>query len=129
MITLAIDHGEKNIGLAVSDETGFIAAALPYIKAKTRLEAIEGILFVANDIKAEQLLLGLPTGHEGVDSPQTKKVRDFAEELKHHTDLPVTFWDETYSTKLAEKLNKANSHSEAARIILQEYLDFKRTGI
>lgn len=129
MVILAIDYGQKNIGLAVSDELGIIAAPLPALKVKSNQEAIEGIAFVADDIKAQSLLLGVPSGYQDIDSPITKQVRRFAENLKKYTSLPVVFWDETYSSKRAEfgarGRKRDNSHSEAARIILQEYLDYK----
>ena len=130
MIILGIDHGTRKLGLAVSDETGFIAAPLPTLRVKNRAEAIEGIVQIADDIRAQLLLIGLPSGWEGNDSQQTKLVKDFAELIKKATGLEYKFWDESYSSKQAEKgargRKRANSDSEAARIILQEYLDWKR---
>ncbi|MCA9383768.1 Holliday junction resolvase RuvX [Candidatus Dojkabacteria bacterium] len=130
MIILSIDHGTRKLGLAVSDETGFIAAPLPTLRVKNQKEAIEGITQIADDVRAEMLIIGLPSGWEGKDSEQTTLVKDFAEMVKKATGLDYKFWDESYSSKQAEfgarGRKRANSDSEAARIILQEYLDWQR---
>jgi len=72
----------------------------------------------------------MPSGWQSIDSPQTTAVRDFIALLKTKTSLPIHEWDETYSTKIAEKnisgKQKKNSDSYAAQIILQEYLDYIR---
>jgi len=130
MIILGIDHGQRKIGLAVSDETELIAAPLPVLLVKNYTEAVEGIKMVVENLKVGKIVLGLPTGWEGKDSPRTTEVRTFKQKLQKHVKLEIDFWDESFSSKRAEKgarkRKRANSDSEAARIILQEYLDYQR---
>jgi len=133
MITLGVDHGTAKIGLAISDELGMFAAPLPTLRVKTKKEAYEGVLFIAKDLKAEKIVVGVPSGWQDNDSPQTKKVKKFVKQLQTKTNLMIDTWDESYSTQKAEKgargRKRANSDSEAARIILQEYLDWDSNKI
>lgn len=132
MKIMAIDHGSKKIGLAVSDETELVAMPLEIIRFRNQEHAIDLIVRIIEKLKIDQLVLGIPSGWNG-DSPQTKLVRTFQEELVARTGKTIELWDETYSSKIAEKgargRKRENSDSEAARIILQEYLDHKRTGV
>lgn len=134
MKILAIDYGEKKIGLAHSDELGIVAAKLPVLFVKKAKDRIDGVVYVIKNINPQKLLIGMPTGLNGKESEQEKEVKDYIinlqkaikKELKQ--DMEIITWDETYSSKQAEegksaKFRKTKSDSEAARIILQEYLD------
>ena len=127
---LSIDYGQKKLGLAISDETNLVASALPLIRVKDETSAIKKIVDVLNSHKVTDILIGMPSGWQNIDSPQTKVVRDFIILLKQNVNLPVHEWDESYSTKIAEKnisgKQKKNSDSYAAALILQEYLDYIR---
>ncbi|MEI7579225.1 MAG: Holliday junction resolvase RuvX [bacterium] len=124
---LGIDYGARKFGIAISDELGMFAAPKETLHVKSLDEALMKIQLLCQAEKIEEIILGLPGGFQGVDSPQTLKVKAFATQLKTTTKLPVIFWDETYSTKQAESgargRKRENSDSEAARIILQEFLD------
>lgn len=130
MIILGIDYGSKKVGLAYSDETELIAAPLPTLFIKTDADAINGLKSLVLKTKFAKIVLGVPSGWQNVDSPQTEKVKKFAELLRQELLMDVEYWDESYSTQRAEAgargRKRANSDSEAARIILQEFLDYQR---
>ena len=127
---LAVDYGQKKLGLAVSDETHLVASALPTKRARDNISAITKILESITEFSISELVVGVPSGWQNVDSPQTTIVRDFITLLKKSINIPIHEWDETYSTKIAEKnithKQKKNSDSYAAALILQEYLDYQR---
>lgn len=126
MKILSIDHGNKRIGIAISDELGISAKALPTIQVNNEDYAIKQIAKTFNNFNCEMILIGIPTGHEGTDSKQTLIVRDFIEKLSLQIDSPIVEWDETYSSKIAsgniKGRKKTNLDSEAAKLILLEYL-------
>lgn len=120
---LAIDYGMRNIGLAASDELGIIAARLPGLKVKTQEEAIEGVNLLVQSLNIGKILLGMP------DKGEIKKqIINFKKDLKNEVGCEIIEWNEDFSSKQAEKgtskkFKKEKSHSEAAREILQAYLD------
>lgn len=123
MKILGIDYGKKYIGFAISDETEIVAATMPYMKAKKKKEALDGTLAIIKNMQPGAIVLGKPSKGEMVSEVET-----FAQSLHEATGLDIIFWNEDYSSKKAEvgksiKFKKGKSHSEAARIILQEYLD------
>jgi putative transcription antitermination factor YqgF len=130
---LAIDYGSKFTGFALSDETGTLATALPpLIQTNTQKQQI----FISQLVKRHEInhiLLGLPTGLAQKPTQISKQVEKFGEEVARLTGLPVKYWNETGTSKQAEqsfnRKKALQSHSEAARIMLQEFLDFQRTGI
>lgn len=127
MKTLSIDHGTKKIGLAISDELGISAKALPLLKVSNFNQAVNMIKTFVEKEHCDQILLGLPSGYNNVDSPQTIIVRKFASLLSKIIGIPVILWDESYSSKQAEKYikgkTKKNLDSEAAKLLLEEYLN------
>lgn len=133
MKILAIDHGTKRIGLAVSDELGISAKLLPVLNVKNSKQAVDLVLKAISQEKCELLLVGLPAGFDSYDSSQATIVRKFAEELKRKTEIPIKFWDESYSStsvgRKPTKNSKKHIDSEAAKIILEEYLSSNSSQI
>lgn len=123
MKILAIDHGTKRIGLAVSDYLGISAKALPPLKNDDKLfKNILGILEAEN---CQKIIIGMPLGFKE-NSNQEMIVKDFAEKLRLETNVEIEFWDETYTTKSAKLLpglsKSASVDSHSAKLILLEYL-------
>jgi putative Holliday junction resolvase len=131
---LAIDYGERNYGLAISDETETIAGKLPVIRAKKRKIAIEGIkMILKNAPSINTIVIGLPLDKDQNETKMSKKVREFGKELQESLsrDIQIKFRNESMTSKIAEKgrsrkFKKEKADSEAARIILQRYLDHKK---
>jgi putative Holliday junction resolvase len=122
---MAIDYGERKMGVAISDELEITSATLPVITASTVSKLVPKLLSVIKAQKPDLLLIGLPTNWEGKEIEMTRKIKTFAAKLTE-LNYRIEFWDEAYTTKQAEagkrgKLKKF-SDSEAARIMLEEYL-------
>ena len=133
MKTLAIDYGEKRIGLAISDELGIIASPMPTLKVKSLADAVSKIHGIALSQGVEFIVIGLARGRQREETQQSIQTRYFATALEATNGIKVDFWDETFSTQQAEqslskgsKRKKQNLDSEAARIILQGYLDYQK---
>lgn len=126
MKILSIDHGNRRIGIAISDELGISARALPTIQVNNEDFAIKQIVKLLDEHKCDGVLIGVPIGFEGKDSSQTKIVREFINKMKLQTQIPLIEWDETYSSKTASRnikgKKKTNLDSESAKVILLEYL-------
>lgn len=123
MKTLAIDYGKRHIGIAISDEIGIIAAKLPGLEVKNDNEALNKILKTIRLNNVEQILMGIPD-----KGPIREDINSFITKLKTASGLPVSTWNEDFSSIQSEKgtskkFKHEKSHSEVARIILQEYLD------
>lgn len=133
---LAIDHGTKRTGLAICDASETIASPL------TVLQGPKGLLNkIAEIVKAENveaIVLGLPLNMTGTESPQTKLVLKFAEQLKGHISVPIHFQDERLSSFGAEEKlapadftrgkRKKRIDAVAAAEILEAFLEQKATG-
>jgi putative Holliday junction resolvase len=132
MRMLGIDYGNKRIGLAVSDRNEKLASCFLTLENKSLESSINKIRKIIAENNIEKVIIGIPVGFKG-ESRQAKKTREFAIELKKETNLPIIEINEIFTSKMAKKnlLNaginskefKKNIDQEAARIILQDYLD------
>jgi putative Holliday junction resolvase len=133
MRILAVDPGTKRIGLAISDPTETLARPLESLRHTNRQEDAAGIAARAEELEVGLILVGQATDIDGTPNFSGRKARRLAGALRSLTGIPVEMWDESYSTKdaqrnriiLGEKRNPRNPHldSRAAAIILQSYLD------
>jgi putative Holliday junction resolvase len=133
MKAFAIDYGSKRLGLAISDATGLVARAMPTLKVKNFADAVSKILEIIKKQGADIVVIGLPLSEKREETQESIQVRYFAQSLEITNGIEIVFWNESFSTQQARaslkngtKRKKANIDSEAARIILQEYLDYKR---
>lgn len=130
---LGLDHGEKRIGVAVSDPTGMFSLALGILDVGPDggLRAIEK-LCREKDVK--KIVVGLPLDLKGRAGPQAEKVRAFVRKLQGALPgIPVETWDERLTSRAGERLLIAGGASRrrrravldkiAAQILLQSYLD------
>lgn len=134
---LAIDPGEKNIGLALSDPTGTIAAPLMVLAHRSRAEDAAAILEIARENNVEQIVVGQALDDSGQPSYEGRRAARLAGALRTITDLPVILWDESGSTQAAREARiqmktsrrKRRGHLDdlAAAVILQSYLDHLQT--
>jgi len=121
MRILSIDHGQKNIGLALTDETQTIA--YPYKTLHNSKEVFDDLKKICKDENVGQIVVGLPIGLKGI-TEQTKIAQKFAEKLRLEINISVTEENEVLSTKMAEKrmAKGADIDQQAAVIILEGYL-------
>ncbi len=141
MRIIGLDIGDKTIGVAVSDPLGISAQGVTTIERVGIKKDTTRVLEIAKEYEAETIVSGLPLMLSGADSPQTQKVREFAERLQNKArstgmKLNFAFQDERFTTKMAEDVliaadmrrekRKTIIDRQAAVIILQSYLETHR---
>jgi putative Holliday junction resolvase len=133
MRVLAVDHGEKRIGLALSDETGTIANPLSVIQHVARAVDAAQVAQVAIERGAGLIVIGQSLDDEGVPNAAGRRAAKFAEALKLQTTIPIVFWDESFTTQdaraarivmgVSRKKRAGHLDELAATVLLQSYLD------
>jgi len=133
MRVLAVDPGEKRIGLAISDPSGTIANPLTVIKHVSRLMDAAAIASIAAEREAGLILIGQALDDEGQATPQSRHSVRLAEAVRVQSTIPVLLWEESYSTQeartarinLGASRRKRRGHLDdlAATVILQSYLN------
>jgi putative holliday junction resolvase len=136
MHILAIDPGEKRIGLALSDPTGTIASPLTVLTHISYGENASRIVDLATERGAEKIVIGQALSMDGESTASSRRAGRLAGAIRAQTSIPVEFWDETGSTKAAREARiamgvsrkKRSGHLDeiAATVILQSYLDHLR---
>jgi len=128
-VLLALDIGEKRIGVAVCDGIVRIARALETIEVDGR--EIDAVVRSVHDEKVSAIIIGYPRNQSGAPTAQTAFVEAFSKRLSKATDTPLLFQDESLTSVLAEErlrsygkpYTKGAIDAEAATIILQDYLE------
>jgi putative Holliday junction resolvase len=133
MRILALDHGTRRIGVAVSDETKTIAQPLEYIPAEPFADFLVRLKKILADKEVDFILLGLPRNMDGSYGPAAQKVETFAGALKSAITIPIKLWDERLTSTMANRIliqanvrrdkRKEKVDKMAAAILLQSYLD------
>jgi putative Holliday junction resolvase len=126
---LALDLGERRIGLAVGDDLAGVARALPALHRRTRESDVNALRRVIQDEGVEVLLIGLPLTLRGEEAAQAGRTRALAERLGADLGLPLEFRDERLTTKAAERYRtgkRFDVDSAAAALLLQDRLDEAR---
>ena len=96
---MAVDYGEKRVGLAISDELGMIASPAGFIARRAGKRApIAELVRRAESLEARGFVLGLPLDGNGNETEWTWEVRRVGSELEKRTGLPVKYHDERYTT-------------------------------
>ena len=130
---LAIDFGEKRVGLALSDPTKIIAKPFKSISYTNQDDLLNKISLIIEQKNVEKIILGLPIGLKGQQTAQTNRVFEFYNLIKDKNDIQIVTEDERLSSVSAKKSlvlqniktghNKALIDETAAAIFLQLYLD------
>jgi len=130
---LALDHGTKRIGVAVSDELKMIAQPLEFIPAEPFADFLTRLKAILREKEVELILLGLPRNMDGTYGPAALKVQDFAAALRGALTIPIQTWDERLTSVQANRFliqsgvrrekRKEKVDKMAAAILLQSYLD------
>ncbi len=133
MRILALDHGTRRIGVAVSDELQMIAQPLEFISAEPLEGCLDRLREILREKEVELILIGLPRNMDGSLGPAAVKVEEFVTELQAACDVPVRTWDERLTSVQANRVliqgkvrrdqRKAKVDQMAAAILLQSYLD------
>lgn len=137
-IILGLDIGDARTGVALSDELGIAAHPLCTIQRKSRKAVLAELQELVAIHNVEQIVVGLPLQLDGETGTQAKKVKQFAERLAQQVNLPIVFWDESFTTveaaqilrgtKKRRKKRKQVIDQVAAVLILEGYLDELRNS-
>jgi len=101
---LAIDWGERRIGLAISDPLRMIASPAGHLVRRAgKRPPIAKLIDRARELEAVEFVLGLPLDADGADTPRAAEVRMIAAELQKRTGFPVSLVDERYTTAAARR--------------------------
>ncbi len=133
MRILALDHGTKRIGVAVSDELKMIAQPLEFIPAEPLADFVARLKELLREKEVELILVGMPRNMDGSYGPAALKAQDFVVALKGAVAVPIQTWDERLTTSQANRFliegqvrrgkRKEKVDKTAAAILLQSYLD------
>jgi putative Holliday junction resolvase len=133
MRIMSVDHGEKRVGIAISDPTAAIAGPLRVVKHISRLLDAAQVASLAAENDAGLIVIGQSFDEEGLPNLAGRRAARFAEALKKQTQIPVILWDESFSTQDARttriemgvsRKNRSGHLDElAAVMILRSYLE------
>ena|SRR5437870_2609734 len=133
MRILALDHGTKRIGVALSDELKMIAQPLEFIAAEPFDGFLTRLRELVREKEVELILVGMPRNMNGSFGPAAFQVEEFVSELRSLVAVPIRTWDERLTSAQANRLlieanvrrqkRKEKVDQMAAAILLQTYLD------
>jgi putative Holliday junction resolvase len=134
-----LDVGKKRVGVAGCDGTGLIATGIATIERISFERDVEQLQQLVEERQAQVLVVGLPYSMDGTLGFQAKQVQKFAERMAEALQLPLEYVDERLTSYEAEELireekrspahNKALIDRKAAALILQRWLDERRTKL
>ena len=133
MRILALDHGTKRIGIALSDELKMIAQPLEFVLTEPIAEFFVRLKQIIHEKEVELILIGMPRNMDGSYGPAALKVQEFIAVLKDKVAIPIQTWDERLTSAQAQRFliqggvrrqdRKEKVDKTAAAILLQSYLD------
>jgi len=138
MKKLGLDLGNKTLGIAISDELGFLARGLETYRFEDLDfdSALNFTLKLVTENKIDVIVLGLPKNMDGSLGIQANYTLDFKEKLNNNSKVKIVMWDERLTSKMASnmmisqnlkrKKRKKDIDKMAAVIILQGYLDSRK---
>jgi len=138
--TLAIDWGDRRIGLAVSDELGMLASPAGVVTRRAgKRPPIAELLRQADTLGVDAIVFGLPIDGDGNETPRSREVREVASKLAARTVRPVRLVDERFTTAAALRTvreqggstrgRKGDVDALAAAILLEQVLQAQRGGV
>jgi putative Holliday junction resolvase len=133
MRILAMDHGTKRMGIALSDELGMMAHPLELIAAQPFKDFLSRLKGIIKEKQVELILVGMPRNMDGSYGVAALKVQEFVAVLKEAIVIPIKTWDERLTSVQANRFliqsevrreqRKGKVDQAAAAILLQSYLD------
>lgn len=130
---LGIDLGRARVGLAISDELGFLAHPLETLSAENADKLAQRIVAIVREKNVERVVIGLPRNMDGSMGPAANEALSFAKKLREQLSCEVVMSDERLTTVAAHRALRESGRSSrdsrqsvdqvAAQIILQSYLD------
>src|ERR1041385_5185618 len=103
MRIMALDVGDKTIGIAISDALLLTAQSRPTIRRRAIKSDLETIRKLVTENEVHEIVVGQPVHMDGRESPQSRKVAAFVDQLKKAIEVPVVYWDERLTSFAAEQ--------------------------
>ena len=135
--TMALDYGDRRIGIALSDEMGLAAQPLMTLERTTWPEDLQRLAAIIREHGVRRIVVGLPLDMDGGRGGRARLTEQFIEKVRGATGLPVIPWDERLTTVQAERILISGDVSRARRrkvidqvaavILLQAWLDAQRS--
>lgn len=139
MIILSVDYGDKRTGIAVCDKLEMLASPVCVITEWNKDALAQKIVDIANERKAEHIVVGLPKNMDGSKGFRADACEELGEIIRGLTSTPVSFWDERLTTVSAHRILSDNNirgkkrknvvDAVAADIILQDFIDSRKRGL
>jgi putative holliday junction resolvase len=133
MRILAVDHGERRIGLALSDPTATIVSPFKVIKHVSRVLDAAQVANLASENEVGLIVIGQSFDEDGNPNLAGRRAAKFAEALREQTQIPIVLWDESFSTQdarstriemgVSRKKRAGHMDELAAVMILRSYID------
>ena len=130
---LALDYGDKRIGVALSDPLGIIAQALETITVLNKRKSFERIQEIIREKKATKIIVGMPFNMDGTKGKRAEVTERFINELQSVVSMEIIPWDERLTSVQAKRImvfrgqktgsNKAKVDKLAAALLLENYLE------
>ncbi|MCD6080208.1 MAG: Holliday junction resolvase RuvX [Candidatus Omnitrophota bacterium] len=133
---LALDIGEKRVGVAISDPFRMFAQPLEVLNIRGKADLIGKIGKYITSYNVEKIVIGNPLSKDGSESRFSKKIGEIAKLIFQHYNIPTVLWDERLSSEEAQryiresgkKYIKKHIDKVSAQIILQSYLERERNA-
>ena len=139
MIIMSVDYGDKRTGIAICDKLEMLASPVGVLIEWNSETLADKIVNLAVEKKAETIVIGLPKNMDGSQGFRADACKELGELVKSRTQIPVEFWDERLTTVSAHRIlsennvrgkkRKAVVDSVAAEIILQDYIDWRKSNV
>lgn len=136
MRIMAIDYGDAQTGVAISDPTGLLAGYTTVIHSRKADVVAEELARLVKEHQVDELVMGFPRNMDGTEGPRAELYKAFAAQVKETCGLKPVLWDERRTTVEAHNIlhasgKKMKNHKKtvdavAATLILEGYLTFKR---
>ncbi len=136
MVFIGVDFGDKRVGIAKSD--GVLATAVCSLCVDGISDAAAKVALQINSLGGSEVIIGLPKNMDSSEGPRARRTRRFGEKLKQLTGIDPIYFDERLTTAQAyvymnetdfkSKKRKSAIDALSAKIILQGYLDQKRSA-
>jgi putative Holliday junction resolvase len=128
MRVLALDYGSARCGCALSDPSGTLATPIEVVERPGSRRGLARLAELVREREVGRVVVGLPLGLSGADTPQTAEARAFAARLGERlgADVPIDLYDERFTTRIAARAGgagaTASEDSRAAAVLLEDWL-------
>ena len=136
MKIMAVDYGNTRTGIAFCDKNEILASPYDVINESYLPKLVEKLASVAENEKAEQVIIGLPRNMDGSYGFRCDECKKLGDELSKRIDIPIDYQDERLTTVMAHnalsennvrgKKRKETVDAVSAVMILQSYIDAKK---